>query len=165
MLIDSWMSANHFPPRSIISKRVNIQLNALGIARLYWIFSWLNIKKDFTFCIVFIIRFSQTSWRSIVRTQSIKKDSRLAYFLTWQLIHHHWYFEINSYVNTMKWNMISHAFVIVFADSIMKISSNGSFSRVTGPCARYDTVTGEFPSQIASNVDFDISLLWVCISC
>ena len=39
-------------------------------------------------------------------------------------------------------------------------SSNGSFFRVTGPLC-----TGELPSQRASNANFDISLVWICINC
>ena len=50
----------------------------------------------------------------------------------------------------------------------MMTSSNGSFFRATmslALCAGNSPVTGEFPSQRASNADFDISLMWVLINC
>ena len=47
----------------------------------------------------------------------------------------------------------------------MMTLSNGRFCRVIGPLCGNSPVTGEFPSQRASNADFDVSLKWVRISC
>ena len=47
----------------------------------------------------------------------------------------------------------------------MIMSSNGSFYPVTGPLFGNSPVTGEFPIQRSSNADFDVSLMWVRISC
>ena len=47
----------------------------------------------------------------------------------------------------------------------MMTSSDGSFSALLVLCAGNSQITGEFPSQKASNVDFDVSLMWVRLSC
>ena len=47
----------------------------------------------------------------------------------------------------------------------MKISSDGSFFRITGPFCGEFTSHRWIPLTRASNADFDVSLMWVCISC
>ena len=39
-----------------------------------------------------------------------------------------------------------------------------AFSALLAACAENSPVTGKFSSQRASNADFDVSLMWVCIS-
>ena len=53
-----------------------------------------------------------------------------------------------------------------FSDMAMMTSSNGSFFPRYWPlCAENSQITCEFPSHRASNTDFDVSLMWVCIRC
>ena len=47
----------------------------------------------------------------------------------------------------------------------MMISSDGSFFRITGPFCGEFTSHRWIPLTRASNADFDVSLMWVCISC
>ena len=47
----------------------------------------------------------------------------------------------------------------------MMTSSNGSFTALLAFCVGNSPVTGEFPSQRASNADFGVALMRVRISC
>ena len=77
--------------------------------------------------------------------------------------------------NTIQYNTIKYTIVFVrengrrlcvsCSNFLILTSSNGSFIRVTGPLCGEFTVTGLFPSQKASDADFDVSFMWVCISC
>ena len=84
-------------------------------------------------------------------------------FIMWQLLYH-LQNVFNPLHNEFLWgNTWIYLYFLVYF-SIMT-SSHGSFFRVTGPLCRESPVTGELPSQSASNADFDVSLMWVHISC
>ena len=50
-------------------------------------------------------------------------------------------------------------------DVLMMTSSHGSFFRVTGPLFGNSLISGEFPSQRASNAYLDVLLVWLHIIC
>ena len=58
------------------------------------------------------------------------------------------------------------SYFLIGIQKFMMTSSNGSFlPALLVLCAGNSPVTGEFPSQRASNADFDFSLMWVHINC